>query len=122
MKKQPLFKKQFATWDEWLQYVDEELRKKGYSKFISNNELGADFYYAKTFRDDSKKNYQILIKFYDFRQYNITGDSASDRIGVMFICSPICDSRIDLEVSKKITVDEFEQMAEHFYNAMKTYF
>jgi hypothetical protein len=36
MQKQPLFKKQFATWDEWLQYVDEELGKKSYSKFTSN--------------------------------------------------------------------------------------
>ena len=38
MKKQPLFKKQFATWDEWLQYVDEKHEKNNdYFKDAINN-------------------------------------------------------------------------------------
>lgn len=121
--KQPLFKKQFDTWDEWLEFANEELLKKGYSKFVSHSENNCDFYYAKTIKNNEQiKEYQLLIKFYDFRPFAVMGNDGANRIGIMFVCSPFCDSRIDLEVSKDISVKNFEEMAEHFYISMAKYF
>jgi hypothetical protein len=45
----------------------------------------------------------------------------ANRIGVQFECLLINENRIDLSVSKDISVKEFETMCYSFYESMKKY-
>lgn len=110
----------YQTWDEWLSKVELALKELGYTKYQQNLK-NEDFAYWKTIRVNGEKAYQVGLLFYDFRKFdNFRG---SNRIGVQFECMPInTDSRVDLSVSKDITVQQFEEMAAAFYNTMLLYF
>lgn len=124
MKKQPLFEKQFDTWDEWLEYVDLALTEKGYKKFVNISILGNhNFEYCKNFyNDDSEEpKYLIRIKFYDFREFSGFNDEGENRIGIQFSCLLNDSGRIDLDVSKDISLKMFEDMSEIFFQSMKQF-
>ena len=104
--------------DDWLAETETKLKKLGYGKFIQHHKH-EDFSYWKTFRVNRKKVYQVGLLFYDYRKY---GDLAYN-VSISFECMFInVDGRIDLSVSKKITLFEFETMAKAFYNSMMPYF
>jgi len=110
----------YTSWDNWLEITENHLSERGYKKYTQNRH-GEDFTYWKTFRVNAKKAYQVGVRFYDFRKFAHTNVEC-DRIGVQFDCMHIgISSRIDLNVSKDIPVEEFEDMSRDFYVAMNKY-
>lgn len=104
-----------TSWDEWLEQIELSLKEIGYRKYKQNLK-NEDFAYWKTF-----DGYQVGLFFYDFRkhqnQFNIP-----EGIGVQFECMfTDIDSRIDLSVSKDISLEQFEIMAKTFVDAMFKY-
>lgn len=96
------------NWTLWLQEKETELKSKGYRKY--NEHLrNQDFTYCRNF-----DGYVVLQHFYDFTKHN--GD-----ISIMFECMLLHGDRIDLTVSKDMTTEEFEEMAEEFYLNFKKY-
>jgi hypothetical protein len=105
----------YTTWDKWLAKIEFLLIKKGYSRFEQNIKH-EDFAYWKKF-----EGYQVGILFYDFRKFT-SQLKIHDRIAVQFECMLIdIDDRIDLSVSKDISLEQFELMAKSFFNAMSQY-
>ncbi len=105
------------SWDEWLEKNETSLKEIGYRKFNQNHKR-EDFAYWKSFYINEEKAYQVGLLFYDFRKYQ-KENNTPERIGVQFECMFInIDSRIDLSVSKEITIEEFEEMSRTFYDAM----
>jgi hypothetical protein len=104
-----------TSWDEWLEKTELSLKELGYRKYKQSLK-NEDFAYWKTF-----EGYQVGLFFYDFRkhqnQFNIP-----ERIGVQFECMfTDIDARIDLSVSKDISLEQFEIMAKTFIDAMFQY-
>lgn len=104
-----------TSWDEWLEKTELSLKEIGYRKYKQNLK-NEDFAYWKTF-----EGYQVGLFFYDFRkhqnQFNIP-----ERIGVQFECMfTHIEARIDLSVSKDISLEQFEIMAKTFVDAMFQY-
>lgn len=109
-----------TSWDNWLKTVEKSLVELGYKRYVQHYK-SEDFMYWKTFYDGENKAYQVGLAFYDFRQYANRSHHA-DRISVQFECMLInIESRIDLTVSKDISLSEFESMAKSFYEAMYLY-
>lgn len=109
-----------TSWEKWLESVEKALVELGYRRYVQHYK-SEDFMYWKTFYDGENKAYQVGLAFYDFRQYADRSPHA-DRISVQFECMLIdIDSRIDLTVSKDISLSEFESMAKSFYEAMSQY-
>ena len=110
------------SWDEWLEAIEKALRAIGYTKYIQHYKT-EDFMYWKTFNDeDGKKMYMVGIGFYDFRKYEQL-DPQAYRIGTLFECMIIdTDDRIDMTVSKDMSLAEFESMARTFYKTMSPYY
>ncbi len=102
-------------WESWLNSVEEYLKNKGYIKYKQDIQ-SEDFSYWKSFR----KKYQIGLLFYDFRKYAYR-DPSANRIGIMFKCMFVGGDRIDLDVSKDISLAAFEKMSKDFYNSLKKY-
>ena len=102
------------NWDKFLEEKETELKSKGYRKYFQCHKR-SDFQYFKTI----DKKYQIGIFFYDFRpHYN----DINSRISISYECFLFPgDSRIDLSVSKDISIEEFEKMSEVFYLSMKEF-
>lgn len=112
---------QTDSWNEWLANAEHILGQLGYRKYVQNHKR-EDFAFWKSFELDGEKIYQIGILFYDFRKY-MDKDPGANRIGVQFECIPInIDCRVDLSVSKDISLSEFEEMAKTFYTSMNKYF
>ena len=109
----------FSSWDQWLSDVHTYLESLGYKKYKQKYK-NEDFSYWKTFKDSNQKLYQVAILFYDFRKYADV-DPHSNRIGIQYESLLIGDSRIDLSVSKDITISQFEEMANSFYQTFKSY-
>ena len=104
-----------TSWDEWLEKTEASLKELGYIKYKQNYKH-EDFAYWKKLN-----GYQIGLLFYDFRK-NKELDPMCDVISMQYECMLIdIEDRIDLTVSKNITLDEFEEMAKIFYNAMGKY-
>jgi hypothetical protein len=109
-----------TSWDKWLKTVENALIELGYRRYVQHYK-SEDFMYWKTFYDGEDKAYMVGLAFYDFRQY-VDSNPHADRISVQFECMLIdIDSRIDLTVSKDISLAEFESMAKSFYEAMSQY-
>lgn len=109
------------SWDEWLDKTEIALRDNGYRKY-NQNIKNEDFTYWKTFYVNDEKAYQVGLLFYDFRKHMVNNLTISERIGVQFECMFIdINSRIDLTVSKNITLLEFEAMSKTFYDSMFQY-
>lgn len=108
------------SWDEWLSAVELGLREMGYFKYNQRIKR-EDFAFWKSFWIDDEKAYQVGILFYDFRKHGVDSPGFH-RIGVQFECL-FCeiDSRIDLSVSKEISLTDFEEMAKTFYDSMLKY-
>lgn len=121
MNKPLLFKEKHSEleWNEWTLKIERELIKIGYTKYFQHYKR-EDFSFWKSIKEDDKKIFQIGILFYDFRKH-ILHDPMANRIGVQFECLLIGDNRIDLSVSKDITISEFETMCYSFYESMKKY-
>jgi len=103
-------------WNEWLDFVESELFSMGYRKYKQNIK-NEDFAYWKNF-----ENYQVGVFFYDFRKYQ-NAFNVPERIGVQFECMLTnINSRVDLSVSKEITIEEFENISNSFYIGMKKHF
>lgn len=103
--------KKFEDWSDWLDHTENDLKKRGYRRSVNKDMSNCDFMYTK----DIDEKYLSIVMFYDFRKYNHT-DKYSYRIGVQYLCLlHNCDGRIDLSVSKDITLTEFENMSEDFY-------
>lgn len=106
-----------SSWDEWLEVTEDFLKNQGYRKYVQNYR-NEGFAYWKVFKVNEEEAYQIGILFYDFRKYDNIPDVAK-RIGIQFECMIIdTEDRIDLTVSKEITLEQFETMARAFYEAM----
>jgi hypothetical protein len=107
----------FTSWSNWLENTEKSLRDLAYRKY--NQKLkNEDFTYWKTFYKDSIKAYQVGVLFYDFRPYS-KEHNFGNRIGILFQCMIAGnESRIDMTVSKEITLKEVEEMAEKFYDSM----
>lgn len=104
-----------TSWDEWLEKNEASLKELGYRKYRQDIK-NEDFAYWKAF-----EGYQVGIFFYDFRKYQ-NQFSVPERIGVQFECMFIdIDERIDLSVSKDITLEQFEIMAKTFIDSMRKY-
>jgi hypothetical protein len=103
-------------WDKWLEKRHEELTARGYKKYFQSHK-NSDFQYFKNFKDTD--DYMIGVYFYDFRKYN---HENSQMVSIQYECllNPD-DGRIDLSVSRDISIDEFENMSKHFYESMKHY-
>lgn len=109
-----------TSWENWLKTVEKALVELGYKRYVQHYK-SEDFMYWKTFYDGENKAYQVGLAFYDFRQYANLSHHV-DRIIVQFECMIInIESRIDLTVSKDISLSEFESMAKSFYEAMSLY-
>lgn len=103
------------NWDAWLKDFDAEVKKLGYH--ISSTRIGnEDFCYCKTI----KGKYLLVLMIYDFRKF-ADRDPRANRIGLQYQVLLSGNHRIDMIVSKHISVDEFEAMAGTFYEAMKQY-
>ena len=105
----------YIDWDLWLTEKESFLKEQGYRKYVQNNKR-EDFAYWKKFT-----GYQVGLLFYDFRKYQSTDPNANCiliQYEAMFID---CDCRIDLSVSKDMSLTSFEVMAQDFYNAMRPY-
>jgi hypothetical protein len=97
---------EIKDWDKWLEERHTEFTSKGYKKYFQSYKK-SDFQYFKTF-----DNYMIGIYFYDFRKYN---HENSHWISFQYECLLNCENgRIDLSVSKDISIEEFEGMCELF--------
>jgi len=109
------------SWDEWLRETEDFLGIRGYRKYKQNLK-NEDFAYWKSFYDsEDNKIYQLGLFFYDFRKFTHL-DQNHERIGIQFICMlNDNDGRIDLSISKDITLDYFESMSLDFYNSMSKY-
>lgn len=117
-----LFKqiKECTSGDEWLEEVDKILKERGYKKYKQNFK-NEDYAYWKSFSINGNKAYQVGLLFYDFRKYQ-SNFALPQTISIQFECMFIdVDARIDLSVSKNMTLDEFEIMSNTFYNAMLKY-
>ena len=100
-----------------METIEKQLIDKGYTKYEGNYK-SSNWYYGKSFYNDKKeKIYQIIIPFYDFRDYH----TLNLKILYDFDCLLIGDERLDLTYSKNVSIDEFEEMSSHFYNSMKKY-
>jgi hypothetical protein len=109
-----------SNWDIWLDKVDTKLKSLGYIKHKQNYKK-EDFAYWKTHKINNKPAYQIGLLFYDFRKYAYHQDSI-EKVSVQFECLFAgIDSRIDLSVSKNITLEQFEEMALTFHSSMSKY-
>lgn len=108
-----------SSWEEWLKKTELYLIGEGYRKFKQSLKK-EDFTFWKIFKNNEEEIYQIGVYFYDFRKFiHVT----PMRIGLSFQCLVLnIDGRIDLEVSKNITLKQFELMSETFYNSMKEYY
>ena len=103
----------FTSWDEWLEKTELSLKELGYRKYTQSLK-NEDFAYWKKF-----KGYQVGIFFYDFRKYQ---NNIPEKISVQYQCMVNdIDSRIDLSVSKDISLDQFEIIAKTFVDAMFQY-
>lgn len=111
--------KKVKSIDEKVDSLTSKLEELGYSKYVQvlKNE---DYSYFKTYvSEDGVKKYQIGLLFYDFRKYD---KFDSDIVSVQYWCLLFdADGRVDLTVSKDISLTEFEAMAESFYKSMKEY-
>ena len=104
-----------TSWDEWLEKNEASLKELGYRKYKQDVKK-EDFAYWKAF-----EGYQVGIFFYDFRKYQ-NQFNVPERIGVQFECMfTDIDARIDLSVSKDISLEQFEIMAKTFIDAMSQY-
>lgn len=103
------------SWDEWLEKTEASLKEIGYRKY-KQDVKNEDFAYWKEF-----EGYQVGVFFYDFRKYQ-NQFNVPERIGVQFECMfTDIDARIDLSVSKDITLEQFEIMAKTFIDSMYKY-
>lgn len=104
-----------TSWDEWLEKTELSLKEVGYRKYKQNLK-NEDFAYWKNF-----EGYQVGLLFYDFRKYQ-NQLNMPERIGVQYECMfTDVDARIDLSVSKDISLEQFEIMAKTFIDAMFQY-
>jgi hypothetical protein len=109
-----------TSWDEWLEKTELFLNENRYRKFKQSLK-NEDFAYWKTFYINETKAYQVGLFFYDLRKHH-NDFNIPERIGVQFGCMFIdIDARIDLSVSKDISLEQFEIMARTFYDAMFQY-
>lgn len=109
-----------TSWDEWLEKTELSLKEIGYRKYEQSLK-NEDFAYWKSFYINENKAYQVGLFFYDFRKHQ-NDFNIPERIGVQFECMFIdIDARIDLSVSKDITLEQFECMARTFHDAMFQY-
>lgn len=110
---------EYNSWDEWLEQTELKLKELGYRKFDQKHKR-EDFAYWKKFTIDDKLVYQIGILFYDFRKYN---GLDANRIGILYQCMVLgVEGRVDLSISKNITLTEFENISKSFYNNIKQHF
>jgi hypothetical protein len=100
-----------SSWDEWLLYVEKEMKAKGYTKY-KQDYRNSTFQCWKTIKRKDERLYQIGMLIYDYRDFY-------GHIGVQFECI-ISGKSIFLSVSENIAVAEFEKMAKKFYNHFKT--
>jgi hypothetical protein len=106
--------------DELLDKTEVFLRDRGYKKYKQNYK-NEDFAYWKSFYINDVKAYQVAVLFYDYRKYN-NAFIDCNRIGLQFECMiSNIDSRIDLSVSKDVTIEVFEDMSRKFYESMIEY-
>lgn len=104
-----------TSWDEWLEKTELSLKELGYRKYKQNLK-NEDFAYWKKF-----KGYQVGLFFYDFRKHQ-NKFNIPEIISVHFECMfTDVDARIDLSVSKDISLEQFEIMAKTFIDAMFQY-
>lgn len=91
-------------------YLDKYLKQLGYKRF-DQEYMNSDWQYWKTFKNYIEKLYCCGVIVYDFRKHDIPHKA----ISCMFVCMILDDDRIDLVVSKDISVNEFEIMSKKFY-------
>jgi hypothetical protein len=109
------------TWEEWLEKTELVLKNSSYNKYCTIFK-SEDLSYWKSFYKDNKLIYQVAILFYDFSAYQNKSTITPPKICISFECLLAnIDARMELSVSKDITLQEFETMADEFYNTMVKY-
>lgn len=105
--------------DEQLELVESKLKDVGYKKYIQKLK-NEDFSYFKTYfsEDGEEKKYQIGVLFYDFRKALYFEPCITAQYWCLLFDS---DGRVDLTVSKDISLEKFESMSDDFYNSMKSH-
>lgn len=108
--------------ETWLKSLENDLKQRGYRRFVQNFK-SEDFAYWKTFYSNDSKIYQVGLLFYDFRKFQDRLMYGYNPISITYNCLLIGDHRVELTVSKQtITIEEFEQMAKGFYIALTPFF
>ena len=105
------------NWGLFLVQLHEDMTSRGYTKY--NQKLhGESFSYFKTFYG----KYQIGVLVYDWREYP-AAYAREKQVSFQYECMPVdLNGRVDLSVcNDTITLEEFEEMSEHFYVSMKKY-
>ena len=104
--------------DKELLELEKSLKEKGYRKFVQNYK-SEDFAYWKSVNDkDGNKLFTIGLLFYDWREHQHKFN-IPETIGIQYECMTIGEDRIDMSVSKDITIEQFELMCNDFYESIK---
>lgn len=106
------------SWDEWLGQTESFLKLLGYVKYEQDYK-GESFAYWKIIKENEQDIYQIGLLFYDFRRYG----SNSYNISVCYECMIMnVDAGVRLEISDSITLQQFEKVAQTFYESMSQHY
>lgn len=97
---------------EEYQAKEQELAAHGYKKYTYGKYTKADdFEMAKT----DQNGVIIIYRFWDFSKYGSPSPVYSRSCDIVLIASSV-DNRNDLELTScKKSIDEVEQIAEHFF-------
>lgn len=96
------------------QSFEVKLLNMGYKKYNQFFKSSA-FQYWKTFN-----GYQVGVLFYDFSEYKHRFTLGTFDFSVQYeVMLTNKDYRVDMTVSKDITIHKFEKMALKFYNCFK---
>lgn len=90
-----------------MKITEEILKENGYLKYLGTYK-NENYSYWKTIKDNDGKLYQIGILFYDL----------FNKITIQFECLLI-ENSLNMSYCADITIEEFEAMAERFYNNFK---
>lgn len=104
------------SWDEWQGQTEGLLKKIGYNRYEQGYKQ-EDFAYWKTFHNNQTAIYQVGLLFYDFRKFG------NNFFGFSYECHIIeVDAGVRLEISDSITLQQFEKIAQTFYESMSHYY
>ena len=106
--------KGIVDWGKYLEDLDVHVKSKGFEKHNYHFVNGVITYWKKY-----DNEYQIGVKVYDFRQNTLP--DLSTRISVEFQCQLLNGYSGVLSSGEPMEIEDFEHMANKFYNMMSKY-